>query len=68
MAAELIDAGVDVHEIYRRVYEDVPYGKLALLARGLANDPALRRRAADDDRAQRQTSTSPGPRRATPRA
>jgi bifunctional oligoribonuclease and PAP phosphatase NrnA len=37
MAADLIDAGVDVHEIYRRVYEGVPYGKLALLARGLAN-------------------------------
>jgi phosphoesterase RecJ-like protein len=37
MAADLIDAGVDVHDIYRRVYEDVPYGKLALLARGLAN-------------------------------
>src|SRR5207244_2463113 len=36
MAAELIDAGVDVHEIYRRVYEGLPYGKLALLARGLA--------------------------------
>jgi bifunctional oligoribonuclease and PAP phosphatase NrnA len=37
MAADLIDAGIDVHELYRRVYEDVPYGKLALLARGLAN-------------------------------
>lgn len=37
MAAELIDAGVDVHDIYRRIYEGVPYGKLALLARGLAN-------------------------------
>ncbi len=36
MAAELIDAGVDVNQIYRRVYEGVPYGKLALLARGLA--------------------------------
>jgi phosphoesterase RecJ-like protein len=36
MAAELIEAGVNVHEIYRRVYEGVPYGKLALLARGLA--------------------------------
>jgi phosphoesterase RecJ-like protein len=36
MAAELIEAGVNVHEIYRRVYEDVPYAKLALLARGLA--------------------------------
>jgi phosphoesterase RecJ-like protein len=37
MAAELMEAGVDVHGIYRRVYEDVPAGKLALLARGLAN-------------------------------
>jgi bifunctional oligoribonuclease and PAP phosphatase NrnA len=37
MAADLIGAGVDVHEMYRRVYEGVPYGKLALLARGLAN-------------------------------
>ncbi len=36
MAAELIDWGVDVNQIYRRVYEGVPYGKLALLARGLA--------------------------------
>jgi bifunctional oligoribonuclease and PAP phosphatase NrnA len=37
MAAELIDAGVDVHDIYRRIYEGIPYGKLALLARGLSN-------------------------------
>ncbi len=37
MAAELIEAGVDVHAMYRRVYEGVPFGKLALLARGLAN-------------------------------
>jgi bifunctional oligoribonuclease and PAP phosphatase NrnA len=37
MAAELIEAGIDVHALYRQVYEGVPYGKLALLARGLAN-------------------------------
>ena len=37
MAAELIAAGVDVNEIYRQVYEGVPFGKLALLARGLQN-------------------------------
>jgi bifunctional oligoribonuclease and PAP phosphatase NrnA len=37
MAAELIEAGVDVHAIYRRIYEGIPYGKLALLARGLAH-------------------------------
>jgi bifunctional oligoribonuclease and PAP phosphatase NrnA len=36
MAADLIKAGVDVHEIYRRVYEGMPFGKLALLARGLS--------------------------------
>jgi bifunctional oligoribonuclease and PAP phosphatase NrnA len=36
MAAELIEAGVDVSEVYRRVYEGVPFGKLALLARSLA--------------------------------
>ncbi len=36
MAADLIDAGVNPHGIYRRVYEGVPLGKLALLARGLA--------------------------------
>jgi phosphoesterase RecJ-like protein len=35
MAAELIETGVDVHDIYRRIYEGIPYGKLALLARGL---------------------------------
>jgi bifunctional oligoribonuclease and PAP phosphatase NrnA len=37
MAADLIDVGVEVNDLYRRVYEDVPYGKLALLARGLSN-------------------------------
>jgi phosphoesterase RecJ-like protein len=37
MAADLIEAGVKVHDVYRQVYEGVPYGKLALLARGLAN-------------------------------
>jgi bifunctional oligoribonuclease and PAP phosphatase NrnA len=37
MAAQLIDAGIDVHEIYRRLYEGIPQGKLELLARGLSN-------------------------------
>src|SRR3954468_20043059 len=35
MAAELIDGGIDVHAIYRRLYEGIPQGKLELLARGL---------------------------------
>jgi phosphoesterase RecJ-like protein len=37
MAAELIEAGVDVHGIYRRLYEGMPFSKLELLARGLAS-------------------------------
>ncbi len=36
MAAELIGAGVDVHEMYRRLYEGIPFGKLELLARALS--------------------------------
>jgi phosphoesterase RecJ-like protein len=35
MAADLIAAGVDVHETYRRLYEGVPEPKLALLTRAL---------------------------------
>jgi bifunctional oligoribonuclease and PAP phosphatase NrnA len=35
MAADLIGTGLDVHAIYRRLYEGVPQGKLELLARGL---------------------------------
>jgi phosphoesterase RecJ-like protein len=35
MAAELIDAGVDTHAIYRRLYEDLPFPRLALLTRAL---------------------------------
>jgi bifunctional oligoribonuclease and PAP phosphatase NrnA len=37
MASDLIGAGVEVHEIYRRLYEGIPYGKLELLARALTN-------------------------------
>ena len=36
MAADLIEAGVDVHEIYRRLYEGIPEPKLALLTRALS--------------------------------
>jgi len=44
MAAELIAAGIDVHDIYRRLYEGMPFPKLELLGRALAQ---LRR--IDDD-------------------
>jgi phosphoesterase RecJ-like protein len=36
MAAELIESGVQVPLVYRRLYEDMPTGKLALLALALA--------------------------------
>jgi bifunctional oligoribonuclease and PAP phosphatase NrnA len=35
MAAELIEAGVDVHDTYRRLYECVPIEKLHLVARAI---------------------------------
>jgi phosphoesterase RecJ-like protein len=36
MAADLIDIGVDVHEMFRRLYENMPLGKIQLLARVLS--------------------------------
>ena len=69
MAAELIGAGIDVHAIYRRLYEGVPQGKLELLARGLSAverfDGGLLTRDPADARGLR---ASPAPTRATPRA
>jgi bifunctional oligoribonuclease and PAP phosphatase NrnA len=35
MAADLIGAGVDVQGVYRRLYEEIPEGKLSLLALAL---------------------------------
>ncbi len=35
MAAELIAAGVDVQDVYRRLYEDMPAAKISLLALAL---------------------------------
>jgi phosphoesterase RecJ-like protein len=37
MAADLIEAGVDIHGIYRHLYEGMPEGKLRLLARALSH-------------------------------
>jgi len=37
MAAELIEAGVDPHIVYRRLYEDLPFRRLELLQRALAS-------------------------------
>jgi phosphoesterase RecJ-like protein len=37
MAAELIIAGVEPHQVYRRLYEDLPMSRLELLQRALAS-------------------------------
>jgi phosphoesterase RecJ-like protein len=37
MAAGLIEAGVQPHAVYRRLFEDLPYRRLQLLARALAS-------------------------------
>src|SRR4051812_26559628 len=68
MAADLIEAGVDTHEVYRRLYEDMPFAKLVLLGRALANvrrhdDGRLTMtviRRADFDAAQADDSLSEG--------
>jgi phosphoesterase RecJ-like protein len=36
MAAELIESGVDVHRLFRNLYENIPFGKMKLLARVLS--------------------------------
>ena len=35
MAADLIEAGVDTHGVYRRLFEDLPFRRLELLTRAL---------------------------------
>ena len=68
MAAELIEAGVDVQAVYRRLYEEMPPGKLALLALALAQMQRFDSgeltlaalSAADFDRAEAEESYSEG--------
>ena len=35
LAAELVEAGADVHDVFQHVYESVQFAKLKLLARAL---------------------------------
>jgi bifunctional oligoribonuclease and PAP phosphatase NrnA len=37
MAAELIQVGVAPHDVYRRLYEDLPFSRLELLSRALSS-------------------------------
>jgi phosphoesterase RecJ-like protein len=41
LAADLVDAGADVHNVFRQVYETVQFAKLKLLARALDHARAL---------------------------
>jgi bifunctional oligoribonuclease and PAP phosphatase NrnA len=68
MAADLIEAGVDVPGVYRQLYEDMPASKLALMALALgqvqrfdAGELTLAALSAEDfARAQAQDSQSEG--------
>jgi phosphoesterase RecJ-like protein len=68
MAAELIEAGVEVASVYRHLYEDMPAGKLALLALALgqvqrfdSGELALSVLSAEDfDRVEAEESDSEG--------
>jgi bifunctional oligoribonuclease and PAP phosphatase NrnA len=68
MAAELIEAGVDVQGVYRRLYEEMPPARLALLALALgqlrrfdAGELTLAALSAEDfDRTEAQESYSEG--------
>jgi bifunctional oligoribonuclease and PAP phosphatase NrnA len=68
MAAELIEVGVDVPGVYRRLYEGVPLGKLTLLALALSQlqrfdsgELAIATLSAEDfDRADAEESYSEG--------
>ena len=69
MAADLIEAGVDVQAVYRGLYEEMPEGKLALLA--LALDQVRRFDSGELDACGaecRGLPRRPTPRRATRRA
>jgi phosphoesterase RecJ-like protein len=41
LAAELVEAGADIHEVFQQVYESVEFAKLKLLARALARAEVL---------------------------
>jgi len=68
MAAELIEAGVDVAGVYRQLYENLPLGKLTLLALALgqiqrydSGELALATLSAEDfNRAEAEESYSEG--------
>lgn len=68
MAADLLEAGVDVPAVYRRLYEDMPPARLALLALALGQVQRfdsgeltlVALSAADFERAQAEASYSEG--------
>ena len=68
LAAELVEAGADVHGIFRSVYETVQFAKLKLLARALDRAQLYEGgRAASSPTCSAATSRTSAPRSRTPR-
>ena len=63
MAAELIEAGVDVHDTYQRLYERVPIEKLRLISRALAGSSASTTVASPSRTSPPTTTQPPAPTR-----
>ena len=63
MAAALIDAGVDVNDIYRRLYEHVPIEKLKLVARALEGSSCTTTARSRSPTSPPPTTRRPGPAR-----
>ena len=67
MAAELIEAGVDVNDIYRRLYEQVPIEKLRLIARALEKIERSTTTGSRSPTSGPRTTPRPAPARCSPR-
>ena len=68
LAAELVEAGADVHRVFQDVYENVAFAKIKLLARALAKARVLEGGRVIVSDLERTISTRPGPRSPSRRA
>ena len=67
LAAELVEAGADVHRVFQGVYESVAFAKLKLVARALETRAALRGRTASSSRTSSGRTSRPPARRSRSR-
>ena len=68
LAAELVEAGADVHRVFQDVYENVAFAKLKLLARALDKARVYEGGRVIVADLERTTSPPPGRRSRSPRA